>query len=68
MYQKREPGATGLTTGLPDGNNTTGMARDVTPPRSSIARPGRKYVSGIIYLSLVLVVALSFFGIRSCLG
>jgi len=44
------------------------MARDVTPPRSSIARPGRKYVSGIIYLSLVLVVALSFFGIRSCLG
>lgn len=44
------------------------MARDVTPPRSSIARPGRKYISGIIYLSLVLMMALAFYGIRSCMG
>jgi hypothetical protein len=44
------------------------MARDVTPPRSSIARPGRKYISGIIYLSLVLLLALGFYGIRSCMG
>jgi hypothetical protein len=44
------------------------MARDVTPPRSSIARPGRKYISGIIYLSLVLALALAFYGIRSCMG
>jgi hypothetical protein len=44
------------------------MARDVTPPRSSIARPGRKYISGIIYLTLVLGLALAFYGIRSCMG
>jgi hypothetical protein len=44
------------------------MARDVIPPRSSIARPGRKYISGIIYLSLVLLLALGFYGIRSCMG
>jgi hypothetical protein len=68
MYQNRRLRASGLTPRLSDGNKTPGMARDVTPPRSSIARPGRKYVSGIIYLSLVLIVALSFFGIRSCLG
>jgi hypothetical protein len=44
------------------------MARDVTPPRSSIARPGRKYISGIIYLTLVLALAFGFFAVRSCLG
>jgi hypothetical protein len=44
------------------------MARDVTPPRSSIARPGRKYISGIIYLSIVLLLALAFYGIRSWIG
>jgi hypothetical protein len=44
------------------------MARDVTPPRSSIARPGRKYISGIIYLTMVLGLALAFYGIRSCMG
>jgi hypothetical protein len=44
------------------------MARDVIPPRSSIARPGRRYISGVIYLSIVLVVALSIVGLRACLG
>jgi hypothetical protein len=44
------------------------MARDVQPPRSSIARPGRRYISGIIYLSLVLVVAFSVLLVRWCLG
>ena len=40
------------------------MARDVKPPRSSIATPGRRYVSGIIYLSIVVVVALAVLGVR----
>jgi hypothetical protein len=44
------------------------MARDVMPPHSSIARPGRKYISGIIYLLIVLLIALAFYGIRSWLG
>ena len=44
------------------------MARDVKPPTSPIARPGRKYISGIIYLSLVLILAFGFVGLRSCLG
>jgi len=57
-----------LTPARGDGNYHGGMAREVTPPRSSIARPGRKYISGIIYLSLVLMLALAFFGIRSCMG
>ena len=68
MYQNRLAVSSGLTWRSLDGNNTIWMARDVTPPRSSIARPGRKYISGIIYLSLVLAIALGFFGIRSCLG
>ncbi len=44
------------------------MARDVKPPRSSIATPGRRYVSGIVYLSLVLLFAFGFLGLRSCLA
>lgn len=40
------------------------MARDVKPPRSPIAMPGRKYISGIIYLSLVVVLALAVLGVR----
>lgn len=40
------------------------MARDVKPPRSPIAMPGRKYISGIVYLSIVLVLALGFLGLR----
>jgi hypothetical protein len=57
-----------LTYAAGDGNTSVGMARNVVPPRSSIARPGRKYVSGIIYLTLVLSLALAFYGIRSCMG
>jgi hypothetical protein len=57
-----------LTAAVGDGNTCIGMARNVIPPRSSIARPGRKYVSGIIYLTLVLSLALAFYGIRSCMG
>ena len=57
-----------LTKPRSDGNTTVGMARDVTPPRSSIARPGRKYISGMVYLAIVLALALAFFGIRSCMG
>jgi hypothetical protein len=44
------------------------MARDVKPPRSPIAMPGRKYVSGIIYLTLVVVLALSVLGLRWCIA
>jgi hypothetical protein len=44
------------------------MARDVKPPRSPIAMPGRKYVSGIIYLALVVALALSVLGIRWCIA
>ena len=44
------------------------MARDVKPPRSSIAMPGRKYISGIIYLSLVIALALSVLGLRWCVA
>jgi hypothetical protein len=44
------------------------MARMVQPPRSSIARPGRRYISGIIYLSIVLVIALGVLSLRWCLG
>ena len=57
-----------MTDGRADGNTSPGMARNVTPPRSSIARPGRKYISGIIYLSIVLILALAFYGIRSWIG
>ena len=44
------------------------MARDVKPPRSSIARPGRRYISGIIYLSIVVAIALLVLGVRWLLG
>ena len=44
------------------------MVRDVKPPRSSIARPGRRYISGIVYLSIVVVVALLVLGLRWFLG
>jgi hypothetical protein len=40
------------------------MARDVKPPRSSIAMPGRKYISGIIYLAIVVVLGLLILGAR----
>jgi hypothetical protein len=33
------------------------MARDVKPPRSSIARPGRRYISGLVYLAIGLGLA-----------
>jgi hypothetical protein len=38
------------------------------PILSPIARPGRRYVSGIIYLAAVLVVALGFLLVRRLLG
>jgi hypothetical protein len=44
------------------------MAREVSPPRSSIARPGRRYISGIVYLALVLGAALVLVGVRWWLG
>jgi len=44
------------------------MARDVIPPRSPIAMPGRKYISGIVYLGLVVALALAALGLRWCLG
>jgi hypothetical protein len=44
------------------------MARDVRPPRSSIARPGRRYISGLIYLSIVVALALLLLGARFWLG
>jgi hypothetical protein len=40
------------------------MARDVKPPQSPIAMPGRKYISGIIYLSLVIVLGLLVLAVR----
>jgi hypothetical protein len=43
------------------------MARNVTPPRSPIAMPGRKYISGLIYLGLVVGLALAVLGLRWCL-
>jgi hypothetical protein len=30
--------------------------------------PGRKYISGIVYLSLVIVLAFSVLGLRWCVG
>jgi hypothetical protein len=44
------------------------MARDVKPPRSPIAMPGRKYISGVIYLALVVGLAFGVLGLRWCLG
>ena len=44
------------------------MARNVQPPRSSIARPGRRYISGLIYLTIVVAVALLCLGARWLLG
>jgi hypothetical protein len=44
------------------------MARQVQPPRSSIARPGRRYISGIIYLAIVVALALALVGVRACMG
>jgi hypothetical protein len=43
------------------------MARPVQPPRSPIARPGRRYISGMVYLSIVLALALLLLGARWCL-
>jgi hypothetical protein len=40
------------------------MARDVKPPQSPIAMPGRKYISGIIYLSIVIFLGLLVLAIR----
>jgi hypothetical protein len=40
------------------------MARDVKPPQSPIAMPGRKYISGIIYLSIVVFIGLLVLAIR----
>ena len=40
------------------------MARDVKPPQSPIAMPGRRYISGIIYLSIVVLVGLLVLAIR----
>jgi hypothetical protein len=44
------------------------MARNVQPPRSSIARPGRRYISGLVYLTLVVVLALAAVAARWLLG
>jgi hypothetical protein len=44
------------------------MARNVVPPRSSIATPGRRYISGVIYLCAVLALALAVLGARACVG
>ncbi len=44
------------------------MARDVKPPRSPIAMPGRKYISGLIYLTLVVALAFAVLGIRWCVA
>jgi len=44
------------------------MARDVKPPRSPIAMPGRKYISGMIYLALVVALALGVLGLRWCVA
>jgi hypothetical protein len=44
------------------------MARDVKPPRSPIAMPGRKYISGIIYLTLVIALAFGVLGLRWCVA
>ncbi len=38
------------------------------PITSPLARPGRKYISGIIYLSAVILIALLFVGARWLLG
>jgi hypothetical protein len=44
------------------------MARSVIPPRSSIARPGRRYISGIIYLTIMLALGLGILALRWLLG
>jgi hypothetical protein len=44
------------------------MAREVQPPRSSIARPGRRYISGLVYLAIGLLLALALLGVRMWLG
>jgi hypothetical protein len=38
------------------------------PITSPIARPGRKYVSGLIYLSLVVLLGLAAVGVRFLLA
>jgi hypothetical protein len=38
------------------------------PITSPIARPGRKYISGIIYLSLVVGLGLALVGLRFLLA
>jgi hypothetical protein len=40
------------------------MARNVQPPRSSIARPGRRYISGLVYLAIALSLALALLALR----
>ncbi len=54
--------------GFPLRDTLKALARNVTPPRSSIARPGRRYISGLIYLAITLVLAFGLLGIRSCMG
>lgn len=44
------------------------MARDVKPPQSPIAMPGRRYISGIIYLGLVILLGLGILGLRFWVG
>jgi len=41
------------------------MRRPITSP---IARPGRKYISGIIYLSAVILLGVSLLALRWCIG
>ncbi len=38
------------------------------PITSPIARPGRKYVSGIIYLAVVILLGVGVVGLRFCLS
>jgi hypothetical protein len=57
-----------LTPATPGRTLSRAMARSVIPPRSSIARPGRRYISGIIYLAIVLALAFGILGARWLLG
>jgi hypothetical protein len=38
------------------------------PITSPIARPGRRYISGLIYLGAVVLLGLALLGIRFLLG
>ena len=44
------------------------MARKRRPILSPIARPGRRYISGLIYLGIVLALAFGFLALRVLLG